>query len=161
MTKGIRPKDVAREYMHRFVHYIPDIGQYQQFCKSARQALSWGVSERYIVLPGEGSLDVTVDRFMLDGANLASYHDIAHGLLAQQNAEDVLAWQGGGGATDWRHHTLMVCPRVALEGAIKGVYCFDTFAIDDTHGDNDRIYYANYRFTARWNLLTDLRALTK
>jgi hypothetical protein len=159
MTRGIRPKDVAREYMHRFVHYIPDIGQYQQFCKNALNGGTWANSARYAVMSGDGMWDATVDRFTLEGANLASYHDIDGGLLIQEKPENLLAWQSGG-STDWRQNTLMVCPRVALEGAIKGVYCFDTFAIDDTHGDHDSIYYAHYRFTARWNLLTDLRALT-
>lgn len=150
----IRPKDVANEYMHRFLYYIPNVKIYcsiTRYCENTETITD-------VVYPGTGCVTAVI----MKGCELSAFSrmperqiirrtSIPWGSVAAKNANS-LALQ---------HGTHLRYPRNMLNAVTVSVYCFDTFSIDNRFDKEGSVLYAKHRLMPRWLPLTDMAALTE
>lgn len=163
-TTPVRPKDVARVYMHRFKHYIPDLTRYQRAARNAlgKDSAGAGYYGPYVALSAQIYAQHCLTLTEMRAFDFLEFHAMyyANPSVCLVKRGEITILEELQESPNWEHATLMKRTVLALPGALVGAYCFDTFAIDNSRGENGNVLWAKYQFNAKWGVLTDLAALS-
>jgi hypothetical protein len=145
--------------MHRFKYYLPDIARYQ---RSARNALGTSRNEAYTdgahtALPAAVYAPHCMTSVEMAAFEFTEFHAVQGVCLAKRREITILHELQA--HPNWEHETLMRCPSLGWPHALLGVYCFDTFIIDNRIGENGNVFWAKHQFNPTWRVLTDLAAI--